>query len=507
MKRQEQADPGVAQEAGWARPVPRMVDDAPADVVDLRPVYERPVIHPIRRRRWRVLVLVTAVFDLAAIGGALICASLVVPGGVGGGSAWPRLPAWVVVWWLGLAAVALYDVHRTENVFEELRRILYGVTLGGAIVVVAAYSLRIEPTRGWATVGWAAVLVSVSVERRIVRKVVHRLRRRGHLRRRALIVGADRSAVALADSVAAAPWEGLDVVGFVGAGEATMADLPGPLVGRSENLRELAVSLTVSDVLVAPAVAGSGLLSSIVAALDGVPVELRVAPGLDGFLTSRLTVQPLGSHALLAIERNELRPLARIAKRGVDIVVGGMLLLLATPVIAIAALAVRLDSEGPAFFSQPRVGLRGRRFRMLKLRTMHKDAEKLQSALAGSNEAGEVLFKVPDDPRVTTVGRFLRRASLDELPQLANVVLGHMSLVGPRPPLPSEVERYDDIVGRRLLVRPGMTGLWQVAGRNDLSFEDYVRYDLLYVQNWSLTLDLYILAKTIPAVLSRRGAY
>jgi lipopolysaccharide/colanic/teichoic acid biosynthesis glycosyltransferase len=138
---------------------------------------------------------------------------------------------------------------------------------------------------------------------------------------------------------------------------------------------------------------------------------------------------------------------------------------------------------------------------------MREDAEDLRAVLADLNEAGHVLFKISDDPRVTRIGRFLRRTSLDELPQLANVVLGHMSLVGPRPPLPSEVERYDETIGRRLLVRPGMTGLWQVAGRNMLSFEDYVRYDVLYVQNWSLTLDLYILAKTIPAVVTGRGAY
>jgi exopolysaccharide biosynthesis polyprenyl glycosylphosphotransferase len=486
-----------------AAPVPSL------DVVDLRPVYERPAIQPIHRQRWRVLIFIIVLLDLAAIAGALAVAFLVSPtvSTSGGATLSARPVAWLLAWWLGLAAVGLYDVRRIENVFEELRRILYGVTLGGAIVIVASYSLRIVPTRGWMAVSWVVALVFVSAGRRIERKAVYALRERGHLRRRALIVGVDRSAVALAEDVAAAPWEGLDVIGFVAAGETAHAELPGPLVGDADDLREVAISLAVSEVLVAPGVAGSEHLRRIVAALDGVPVELRVAPGLDGFLISRLSVQPLGDHALLAIERNELRPLARVAKRGLDLVLGGALLILASPVIAVAALAVRLGSKGPAFFSQPRVGLRGRRFRMWKLRTMDEDAEEQQAALEESNEAGELLFKIRDDPRVTRVGRFLRRTSLDELPQLANVLLGQMSLVGPRPPLPSEVQLYDEVVGRRLLVRPGITGLWQVGGRNELSLEEYVRHDLLYVQNWSLTLDLYILAKTIPAVISRRGAF
>jgi exopolysaccharide biosynthesis polyprenyl glycosylphosphotransferase len=506
VKLPEQADPeivsvGSPSSAGATR--------SSADVVDLRHAYERPAIHPIHRQRWRVLILVMAVLDLLAITGALAVALFLSPASSGTGA--PALSgrqlAWVLAWWLGLAAVGLYDVRRIENVFEELRRILSGVSLGAAIAIIASYSLQIAPTRGWMVLGWIAALVFVSVERRVIRKSIHALRRRGRLRRRGLIVGADCSAIALADEVLAAPWEGLDVIGFVAAGRTVEKDLPAPLVGNAGDLRELAVALSVSDVLVAPGVAGTGDLHRIISALDGVPVELRVAPGLDGFLTSRLSVQPLGNHALLAIERNELRPLARVAKRGVDLVLGGVLLLLSAPLIGLGALAVRLDSAGPAFFSQPRVGLRGRRFRIWKLRTMREDAEDLRAVLADLNEAGHVLFKISDDPRVTRIGRFLRRTSLDELPQLANVVLGHMSLVGPRPPLPSEVERYDETIGRRLLVRPGMTGLWQVAGRNMLSFEDYVRYDVLYVQNWSLTLDLYILAKTIPAVVSGRGAY
>jgi exopolysaccharide biosynthesis polyprenyl glycosylphosphotransferase len=248
-------------------------------------------------------------------------------------------------------------------------------------------------------------------------------------------------------------------------------------------------------------------MGRVVSALDGVPVDLRIAPGLEGFRPSALTIHPLGDRALVTVERIELRPTARVIKRVLDLVLGTVLLVPAAIVTAVCALVVRLDSPGPAFFRQCRVGLRGREFTIWKLRTMRTDAEDERSVLETRNEAQGPLFKIQQDPRVTRVGGFLRRTSLDELPQLINVLAGHMSLVGPRPPLPREVARYDDRLGRRLLVKPGITGLWQVSGRSSLSFEDYVRYDLMYVQNWSIALDFYILAKTLPAVLFRRGAY
>jgi exopolysaccharide biosynthesis polyprenyl glycosylphosphotransferase len=272
-------------------------------------------------------------------------------------------------------------------------------------------------------------------------------------------------------------------------------------------LRELTVAFGISEVLVAPTIAGNGHLGEVVAALDGVPVDLRIAPTIDRFLPSRLAVQPVGDRALLGVERIELQPTARMLKRALDLVLGSILFVLATPILAIAAVAIRIDSTGPVFFRQRRIGAQGRSFTMWKLRTMDADAEDRRTMLLEANEAGGPLFKLRADPRVTRVGRLLRRCSLDELPQLFNVLAGDMSLVGPRPPLPEEVATYDSEIGRRLLVRPGMTGLWQVSGRGDLRFEEYVRYDLMYVQNWSIAFDLYILLKTLPAVLSRRGAY
>jgi exopolysaccharide biosynthesis polyprenyl glycosylphosphotransferase len=479
-------------------------------VVDVRPVYEQPVLQPIQRRRWRVLTAATASMDLLSIVLALAVTSALIPAAFDERSSVAWEVTRILPWWIGLAAVGLYDMRRLGNPIEELRRILYGVSLGWTIAVAAVFWTSTSVPRSWAFTSWVLVLAAVGGGRRVMRKIVHALRGRGRLRRRALIVGADRSGMALAEDVERAAWEGLDVIGFVSAagenGEAA-SRASVPIVGDTEDLRELAVSLAVSDVLVAPTVTGNGGLSKIVSELDGVPVELRVAPGLDGYLTSRLSVQPLGDRALVAIERVELKPVARVAKRCVDVALGSALLLISAPIIVVAAVSVRIESGAPAFFSQPRVGLRGRLFRIWKLRTMRPEAEVERSRLDEHNEADGVIFKIRHDPRVTKVGRFLRRTSIDELPQLFNVVLGDMSLVGPRPPLAAEVERYDATLGRRLLVRPGITGLWQVSGRNELSFGDYIRFDLQYVQNWSIALDLYILLKTIPAVVSGKGAY
>jgi exopolysaccharide biosynthesis polyprenyl glycosylphosphotransferase len=486
----------------------------PATVVDLRPAYERPWVKAVQPNRWRILTLVTASVDLVALTVGLLVASVIRPeigpfGHEPGSTRW--ILVWVPLWWIVLLALGLYDRRRIQNPAEELKRLVRGVTVGAAIAALASISVRSSSSRvwdmiAWSLIAWGTTLTTVGLGRRAVRKTVHALRRRGRLRRRALIVGTDGSARSLAEDVARAPWEGLDVVGFVSNG-GPVVEANGADIGTVEQLRELSIAYGISEVLVAPTVAGNGHLGGVVAALDGVPVDLRIAPSIDRFLPSRLAVQPVGDRALLGVERIELQPAARWLKRLLDLTLGTVLLIAALPILAIVAAAILIDSGRPVFFRQKRIGAQGRSFTMLKLRTMEVDAENRRAALEQSNEAQGPLFKLRIDPRVTRVGRFLRRLSLDELPQLFNVLRADMSLVGPRPPLPEEVATYDSQVGRRLLVQPGMTGLWQVSGRGDLRFEEYVRYDLMYIQNWSIAFDLYILLKTIPAVLSRRGAY
>jgi exopolysaccharide biosynthesis polyprenyl glycosylphosphotransferase len=222
----------------------------------------------------------------------------------------------------------------------------------------------------------------------------------------------------------------------------------------------------------------------------------------------RMHMRPFIGLPLLHVEEPEFTGSKRVVKEAVDRLGAGLALLASAPVLLAIALAVRLDSSGPVLFRQVRIGRGGREFSMLKFRTMAADAEEQRAALLDRNEnADGLLFKIADDPRITRVGRLLRRFSLDELPQLFNVLGGQMSLVGPRPPLPAEVALYDDSVRRRLLVKPGLTGLWQVSGRSDLTWDESVRLDLRYVENWSLLLDLMILWKTVFAVIRARGAY
>jgi exopolysaccharide biosynthesis polyprenyl glycosylphosphotransferase len=241
--------------------------------------------------------------------------------------------------------------------------------------------------------------------------------------------------------------------------------------------------------------------------LEGSGIELLVAPGLIEVAGPRLHIRPFEGLPLLSIEQPCFEGWRRVIKHGIDRSVATLVLVLLAPVLAALALAVKLTSPGPILYRQERVGLNGKSFTMLKFRSMVADADRQLDDLRGDNISDGLLFKIHNDPRVTPVGRLLRRLSLDELPQLFNVLRGTMSLVGPRPPLPGEVARYDTSVSRRLLVKPGLTGLWQISGRSDLSWEESVRLDLRYVENWSLALDLLILWKTGRAVLSRSGAY
>ena len=255
----------------------------------------------------------------------------------------------------------------------------------------------------------------------------------------------------------------------------------------------------------------SGLTSASVRrlawALEGSGVDLVVGTAFTDVAVPRIHVRPVSGLPLLQLAAPEFAGGRRLLKRTLDVVASALGLVILSPLLAATALAVRLTSPGPAFFCQQRIGLGGRPFTLYKFRSMTVDAESRRAELLQHNVSDGVLFKMPDDPRVTRVGRLLRRTSIDELPQLVNVLRGEMSLVGPRPPLQSEVEQYEDDVHRRLLVRPGLTGLWQVSGRSDLSWSEAVRLDLYYVENWSGALDAEILWRTVFAVLRGEGAH
>jgi exopolysaccharide biosynthesis polyprenyl glycosylphosphotransferase len=279
-----------------------------------------------------------------------------------------------------------------------------------------------------------------------------------------------------------------------------------PVFGTVEDIGQISASQSVGAVIVAGTAAGGPTLQLIDSAL-GAGVAVRVSPGLANLGAARIVLEPIDGMALFSLRRHRFSRRQRWVKRGLDLAVTPVALVVASPLMLVLAVGIRVTTPGPVLFRQRRVGYQEVPFTMLKFRTMDAGADAQRGHLDAGNEADGLLFKMRRDPRVTRIGRFLRRTSLDELPQLFNVLRGEMSLVGPRPALPEEAMRYADSQRGRLRVKPGVTGLWQVNGRHDLTFDDYVRYDLFYVENWSLTMDLYILAKTIPALLGGRGSY
>ncbi|MGH3414141.1 MAG: sugar transferase [Marmoricola sp.] len=417
-----------------------------------------------------------------------------------------------LAWLLALALGRAYDPRLLGTGVEEFRRLTVSVV--GLVLVLAllSFGLRIDISRGLVVLGLPVALLLDVLARYGVRRWLHGERRAGRGMRRVLLVGPEAWVEDLAGRMRRTPHIGLAPVGCC---------LPGPW--HEERRQQGSLDLYGGYGEIVPAVRDSGAtvvalapseriepgtLRRLAWNLEPHDAEIVVATNIIDCVGPRIRIRPVDGLPLLEIAQPEFTGIHRLLKSGADRLFATALLVVTGPMLLAIALAVRLTSRGPALFRQRRVCADGREFWLLKFRTMHVDAERRLASLSTQNECGDgLLFKMRQDPRVTGLGRWLRRFSLDELPQLVNVLLGHMSVVGPRPPLPVEVAQYDSDVRRRLLVRPGLTGLWQVSGRSDLSWEESVRLDLYYVENWSLTLDLVILWKTVPAIICGRGAY
>lgn len=395
----------------------------------------------------------------------------------------------------------------------EFRRV--GNATAGAAVVLAlgGLVLLVSSVRIWVFLLVPLTGLAVAAGRFALRKHLHRARSRGRCTFPVLAVGDPAAVADLIERSRRDPYLGWQIMGActpTRSGAAQESAILGvAVVGDLDSVGALAASGGYSVVAVTKTPGwGPGRLQRLAWELERTDAELAVDPGLMEIAGPRLHITPMDGMPVLRLSRPRFTGLARVLKVGMDRAVAVLLLLLAAPVFAIVALAVLLEDRGPVFFRQERVGANGIPFRMIKFRTMVVGADTRRAELAALNEVeGGTLFKMSRDPRVTRIGATLRRYSIDELPQLLNVLGGSMSLVGPRPPLPEEVATYAADARRRLLVRPGMTGLWQVSGRSDLSWEEAVRLDLRYVENWSPALDLTILWKTVGAVLTGRGAY
>ncbi|WP_315129103.1 sugar transferase [uncultured Actinomyces sp.] len=371
-----------------------------------------------------------------------------------------------------------------------------------AIILVQALSPATTPTSILVPL---VVQAALAIASRVVESAwLRRCRMDGHGLRRTLIVMGTGAEVILRQ-LHRHPGDGFLVVGYLSA---TTGRSPSAApLGDVDSIRHTVHSEHIDVVMTLGGVTPDSLVS-VMRALEATPARLVVAPGLQDVVPGRMRGLPV-THGWSGLIDVRLRRVRLVSKDVVDRLVGALLLTLAGPILLIAAAAVRLDSPGPAFYTQTRVGERGRPFTMVKLRSMYVDADARRAAVvaAGGDAGNKVLFKDRQDPRITRVGRVLRRTSLDELPQLINVVHGDMSLVGPRPALPHEVAEYDAEARRRLLVKPGLTGLWQISGRSDLSWDSTVALDRHYVENRGGHLDVEILAGTLKAVVGGRGAY
>lgn len=503
---------------GTAQPVEPILDTRPiseADTVVLQrvPSAAQPYVHPAhvrRARRWEIRYQLTLMFaDLL----------------VGAGAGWlafhfrfSQVTAYSRIYLIFsallpvvlVAVLALARAYDTRFLYvgtDEYDRVIRGGLALTAGIAIVSYALELPTARSYVLVALPAATATLIVVRFALRKRLHRRRARGECLRKVIVVGHELAVVAMTHQLRRERFHGLDVVGACvppdGDGQVGL-----PVFGTFDEVAE-AVRRAGADtviVLSCPELDGQRL-RRLAWRLEGDDVDLIVASALMDVAGDRTTLRPVDGLPMLHVEHPRLAGGSRVVKELVDRVGAALLIALLAPVFAGIAWLIRRDSPGPVLFRQVRVGRDGREFRIYKFRTMHLDAEARLSELRHLNENDRVLFKIRDDPRVTDVGRWLRRLSLDELPQLFNVVAGQMSLVGPRPPLPQEVAMYHDDVLRRLAVKPGMTGLWQVSGRSDLPWEEAVRLDLRYVENWSLSLDVVILLRTLTAVVRSSGAY
>jgi exopolysaccharide biosynthesis polyprenyl glycosylphosphotransferase len=395
---------------------------------------------------------------------------------------------------------------------NEYRRVVDATVRLFGVVAIIAFLFQLNLARGYIILAFPIGLFALLASRWMWRQWLSAQRLRGRFSSRVLLVGSRSSVTAIARDLARAPEAGYQVVG---------ACIPGDTIGEylvgtipvSTNLEQLQTVMEATDADTVVVTSSDELsperIRELSWSLEPGRQHLVLAPSLTDVGGPRIHMRPVAGLPLIHVETPRYEGMKRVSKRTFDIVSSLALILVLSPILVGVAVGVRLTTSGPFLFRQERVGLDGTHFKMLKFRSMVVDAEERLSSLNSitRSEGNAVMFKMKDDPRVTPIGGFLRRFSLDELPQLFNVLGGSMSLVGPRPPLDSEVAIYENHVHRRFLVKPGITGLWQVSGRSNLSWEDTVRLDLYYVENWSITGDILILWRTLRAVFARDGAY
>lgn len=407
------------------------------------------------------------------------------------------------------ATRGLYSIRLTGTWFRQVWSIVSSATIGMAFMIT--YFFVFHPTassRLLVPFVWATTIVVLCVGRLIVSGAMGILYRLGLGETRLLVVGSGRLSKIIMQHIAANPNLGYSIVGFLHDMNEQPSDFGRfKMLGTLDDIGLVIRSMQIDEVIIAVPSHLNQYAVRAVKMCERLGASFKLIPDLYELSLSRIDVESLEGIPLIGIKQVSLNTTGRIITRAIDIIVASLFVLLGLPLWLCLSITIYLTSPGPVFFKQTRIGLNGEPFQMFKFRSMYQDADKVLAKLIAKNEAQGPLFKMKNDPRITPIGRFIRRTSLDEFPQLLNILTGDMSLVGPRPPLPREVAQYEEWQKGRLAIKPGLTGLWQVRGRSDISFDEGVLMDLYYIENWSLRLYFQILLRTIPAVLFSRGAY
>lgn len=420
-------------------------------------------------------------------------------------------PPVIILWVLVLAAFRLYDGQNLLGGTKEYASIFHACAIATCLLILITFFVPVvRLSRGAIVLTWILAFLLLACERFMVRRVVYRLRKRGMLTTRMLIVGTDGEAHAIAHQLLETPTMGARVLGFVAAGNVSDAKPePGlPVLGTLEQLPQIVERTRVDELIVSTATLPREHLITIFQTFaNSERVALRFSSGLYELFTTGVTVKELGNVPLVSMNKVRLNEVETFVKTLLDKVLALLALLVLAPVFFIIAVCIKMNSRGPVLYRRHVMGRGGQEFDAFKFRTMYINGAEILAQHPGLAQELRENEKLKNDPRVTPVGQFLRRYSLDELPQLLNVLRGQMSLVGPRMITPAESAKYGKWKWNLLTVKPGLTGLWQIKGRSDVSYDERVRLDMYYIRNYSIWMDFQILLQTVPVVLSGKGAY
>ncbi|GAA1520081.1 sugar transferase [Nocardioides humi] len=420
-------------------------------------------------------------------------------------------PLSIAAWLLVTALMGGYRRDLLGSGAEEFKRVFQACIVTAGLVGVGCYLAKYQLARGFFVLAFTLGPILLLAGRWYARRLLHALRQRGRLQVRVLVAGSPEGVDEMTAALRRESWLGYSVIGSVLPSDRDVAEETRggiPVLGTIDHLTSVADEQRADLVVFASgSIPDPTHMKESIWALEDQNVDVALAPHLDDISHERIRIRPVGGVPLIQVDSPTWADAGTLGKRSFDVIGALLLLVLLVPILLVATAAIWLHDRGPILFRHGRVGRNGEPFECLKLRTMRVDAERMIGRLQEQTGRNALLFKMKDDPRVTRPGRWLRRFSIDELPQLVNVLRGEMSLVGPRPQVDREVALYDGPMSRRLLVRPGMTGLWQVSGRNNLDAGEAMRLDLYYVDNWSMLQDLNILVRTLRAVVSSDGAY